>query len=189
MALEMTLNFGDTTVAPQRNSLPLPSGPPAPKRHCWECLRRRLVCDSAQPVCRKCHDAGVVCPGYDDKKPLKWVTTGRISSRPRQQRKSTSAAAGGPTSTTTKATKASNTKYNKKKEAASQKQIVTVVPIESQSPDDFGCLGVLAQNYLRTDACDMVQAAHYCKSTSPPETLPIAVTKRATGSRRKPSHQ
>lgn len=45
------------------------------RRQCWECRRRRLVCDFSLPGCRKCYTAGVECPGYDEKKPLKWVTT------------------------------------------------------------------------------------------------------------------
>ncbi|KAF4199804.1 hypothetical protein CNMCM8927_004685 [Aspergillus lentulus] len=52
------------------------------RRQCWECHRRRLVCDFSLPGCRKCYTAGVECPGYDDKKPLKWVTTGEVTSRP-----------------------------------------------------------------------------------------------------------
>lgn len=58
--------------------------PQPPKQHCWECLRRRLVCDGGQPFCRKCDGAGVVCPGYDDKKPLRWIANGTVSSRPRK---------------------------------------------------------------------------------------------------------
>ncbi|GFF85215.1 hypothetical protein IFM47457_06738 [Aspergillus lentulus] len=55
------------------------------RRQCWECHRRRLVCDFSLPGCRKCYTAGVECPGYDDKKPLKWVTTGEVTSRPRKK--------------------------------------------------------------------------------------------------------
>lgn len=60
---------------------------PSPARHCWECQRRRLVCDAARPVCKKCVATGVVCPGYDDKKPLRWVTPGKVTSRTREKKK------------------------------------------------------------------------------------------------------
>lgn len=53
------------------------------KRHCWECLRRRIVCDFTQPTCKKCLQAGVQCPGYGDKKParLRWLSPGKVASR------------------------------------------------------------------------------------------------------------
>ncbi|KAI1295301.1 fungal-specific transcription factor domain-containing protein [Xylaria venustula] len=58
-----------------------------PRTHCWECLRRRLVCDSARPVCNRCRTAGLVCPGYDEKQPLRWVKPGRVSARSRGRRR------------------------------------------------------------------------------------------------------
>ncbi|KAK8066539.1 hypothetical protein PG997_013286 [Apiospora hydei] len=54
------------------------------RRYCWECQRRRLECDSTRPVCNKCRQAGVVCPGYEDKKPLRWLAPGRVTSRSRK---------------------------------------------------------------------------------------------------------
>lgn len=50
-------------------------------KHCWECRRRRLECDGSQPVCIKCRTMGVVCPGYGDKRPLVWMTPGKVVSR------------------------------------------------------------------------------------------------------------
>lgn len=50
-------------------------------KQCWECLKRRLVCDYTLPHCRKCQKAGKECPGYNDQKPLQWVQTGKIISR------------------------------------------------------------------------------------------------------------
>lgn len=50
------------------------------KRQCFECQRRRLVCDFSRPACNKCRAAGVDCPGYDHK-PLKWITPGKVKSR------------------------------------------------------------------------------------------------------------
>lgn len=57
------------------------------KRHCWECLRRRVVCDSTRPACNKCSKSGSQCPGYGDIKParLRWLPPGKVISR--QQKK------------------------------------------------------------------------------------------------------
>lgn len=43
------------------------------RRKCWDCRRRRLVCDLARPGCSKCQSAGRSCPGYGSNKPLKWM--------------------------------------------------------------------------------------------------------------------
>lgn len=53
------------------------------KRHCWECLRRRIVCDSTRPACNKCFQSGSQCPGYGDVKParLRWLPPGKVISR------------------------------------------------------------------------------------------------------------
>ncbi|KAA8641288.1 Zn(II)2Cys6 transcription factor [Aspergillus tanneri] len=56
---------------------------PGERRQCWECRRRRLVCDSSRPACNKCLAAGTECPGYGSKKPLKWITPGTVKSRNR----------------------------------------------------------------------------------------------------------
>jgi hypothetical protein len=55
-----------------------------PKRQCWECLRRRLVCDFALPSCKKCQKAGRDCPGYNPQKPLQWIAPGKVTSRRRK---------------------------------------------------------------------------------------------------------
>jgi hypothetical protein len=56
------------------------------KRHCWECMRRCLVCDSMEPACQRCCTSGTVCPGYSNVKPtrLKWLSPGKVRSRPRR---------------------------------------------------------------------------------------------------------
>ena len=59
---------------------------PVDRPHCWECRRRRLVCDGAQPVCTKCRSARIVCPGYADKKPLTWLAPGQVMSRTRRKK-------------------------------------------------------------------------------------------------------
>ncbi|KAK3332914.1 fungal-specific transcription factor domain-containing protein [Cercophora scortea] len=57
-----------------------------PSHQCWECRRRRLVCDAASPVCSKCRSNGIVCPGYGDNKPLTWLAPGRVISRGRKRK-------------------------------------------------------------------------------------------------------
>ncbi|KAE8142861.1 fungal-specific transcription factor domain-containing protein [Aspergillus pseudotamarii] len=56
------------------------------KRHCWECLRRSLVCDFTRPECKRCSATGVICPGYNDTQPLRlrWLAPGRVKSRKRK---------------------------------------------------------------------------------------------------------
>ncbi|KAL2198301.1 fungal-specific transcription factor domain-containing protein [Corynascus similis CBS 632.67] len=56
------------------------------RQQCWECRRRRLVCDGTQPVCTKCQAARIVCPGYADKKPLTWLAPGQVMSRTRRKK-------------------------------------------------------------------------------------------------------
>ncbi|KAK1242895.1 hypothetical protein MKX08_005707 [Trichoderma sp. CBMAI-0020] len=59
------------------------------KRHCWECRRRCLVCDSEEPGCKRCHKSGIPCPGYGEEKPtrLKWITPGKVVSRDQKHKK------------------------------------------------------------------------------------------------------
>ncbi|KAH6644252.1 fungal-specific transcription factor domain-containing protein [Boeremia exigua] len=61
------------------------SGEKKAQRQCWECLKRRLVCDHTLPHCKKCIKAGKECPGYDEQKPLQWVETGKVTSRRRKK--------------------------------------------------------------------------------------------------------
>ncbi|PWI71737.1 hypothetical protein PCL_11831 [Purpureocillium lilacinum] len=56
------------------------------RKQCWECLKRRLVCDLTRPRCNKCFARGVSCPGYDHK-PLKWIAPGQTRSKRRGVRK------------------------------------------------------------------------------------------------------
>lgn len=50
-------------------------------RHCWECVRRRVVCDRALPTCKKCLKVDKQCPGYDEQRPLQWIENGKVTSR------------------------------------------------------------------------------------------------------------
>ncbi|KAK5988948.1 Phomenoic acid biosynthesis cluster-specific transcriptional regulator-like protein [Cladobotryum mycophilum] len=49
---------------------------------CWECLRRKTYCDGTLPVCDICRRAGIVCPGFGDRKPLTWLPPGKVSRLP-----------------------------------------------------------------------------------------------------------
>ncbi|KAL6903014.1 hypothetical protein GGI43DRAFT_329842 [Trichoderma evansii] len=49
------------------------------QQQCWECLRRGLICDGCRPICDCCRSSGIVCPGYEDRRPLTWVTPGSIT--------------------------------------------------------------------------------------------------------------
>ncbi|KAI1297055.1 fungal-specific transcription factor domain-containing protein [Xylaria venustula] len=57
--------------------------------HCWECFRRRLVCDSTRPVCKRCIMTRITCTGYGGVEPsrLKWLAPGRVVSRERRPKR------------------------------------------------------------------------------------------------------
>lgn len=61
------------------------SGDEKATRQCWECHKRRLVCDYTLPHCKKCQKAGKECPGYDEQKPLQWVEPGKVTSKRRKK--------------------------------------------------------------------------------------------------------
>jgi hypothetical protein len=50
-------------------------------RRCWQCVRRRLVCDLRRPSCLKCEKNGHICPGYASTKPLVWLPPGKVKSK------------------------------------------------------------------------------------------------------------
>lgn len=49
------------------------------KSQCWECQRRSTLCDGKIPICDNCSDAGMVCPGYSNARPLTWLPTSKVS--------------------------------------------------------------------------------------------------------------
>ncbi|KAM0252600.1 hypothetical protein ACHAQJ_007637 [Trichoderma viride] len=65
------------------------------QQQCWECLRRSLACDGCRPVCDCCRSAGIVCPGYENRRPLTWVTPGNVTVT--RIRKARAAAGSAPT--------------------------------------------------------------------------------------------
>lgn len=54
------------------------------RKRCWDCVRRRLVCDLGRPACNRCQTAGFTCSGYGDKKPVQFLAPGVVLSRPRK---------------------------------------------------------------------------------------------------------
>lgn len=127
-----------------------PAQKPDSSRWCWECRRRRLVCDCARPVCNTCRATGVVCPGYGDVKPLKWLLPGTVLSRVRKPRKrhagQRAAAKEGK----------EDVESNPDSRASSSQELVCCRSTTSPSPGAW----------LRTDLCDLAEAAMYCKTAS-----------------------
>ncbi|KAI1757696.1 hypothetical protein F4782DRAFT_479515 [Xylaria castorea] len=76
-----------TQLAEETATTPATTQAEPARRHCWECLRRRLVCDSVRPICNRCRTNGIVCPGYGEQQPLRWVKPGRVTARNRRQTK------------------------------------------------------------------------------------------------------
>ena len=141
-----------TTSSPNgTSSAPAPATCLAQREQCWECRRRRLVCDGAQPVCAKCRAARIVCPGYADKKPLTWLAPGQVKSR----RRKAPAKGGHPPK---------HVKNPRPKPIATP----TTLPDEPTAEDADGSrtggldLGVPVE--LRPEICDMFEAMLYCRS-------------------------
>lgn len=125
-----------------------PAQKPDSTRWCWECRRRRLVCDCTRPVCNKCRATGVVCPGYEDAKPLKWLAPGKVLSRSRKPRNRR-----GSQRTTGKKT---------------QEPVSSTTDSDTSSSQDVAPYRRGASPFpaarLRTDMCDLAEAAVYCKT-------------------------
>ena len=121
------------------------STPPEEKRPCWECLRRRLVCDFSRPTCKKCLKTGIVCPGYGNAKPLKWLTPGSVTFRRRKDVPTRSYPTSGSPSTT-----GSSPKSNSGSEAGSPSRRVENHLLRVPRVD------------LKCESTDIVQAYAYC---------------------------
>ncbi|KAF2107717.1 fungal-specific transcription factor domain-containing protein [Lophiotrema nucula] len=154
----------------------MPLNPPAAKRQCWECLKRRLVCDYTQPSCKKCINAGRECPGYDEKKPLKWLDPGRVTSKSKnksRQRKhhlpppdDSNSAEATPTSRTSSEESLSLTTRNSGSSSAYGAFVTGGDDVED----------LVDQIYAldwRDDTSDIVQAVYYYNSRLYPELLAI----------------
>lgn len=135
---------------------------PDSSRWCWECRRRRLVCDCTRPVCDKCKATGVVCPGYEDRKPLTWLAPGKVLSRTRKPRGSRPAGvkkakdSSSPSSSSSPDSNLSTNSTSSSREEAALQKVHRLPPPRTQ---------------LRTDMCDLAEAAMYCKTG--PLQLPL----------------
>ena len=155
----------------------------SPKRQCWACLRRRLVCDFTQPSCKKCEKAGKECPGYDPHKPLQWVAPGKVTARHRKVQTSSSIKS--------KSKSEKQKKSDTKEEVALEFGALTLaeeagafdvedIPrqeyasevtsfCQSNNISLVSTLGDVPGFELTNETFDVVQAVHYCK---PPSTTP-----------------
>jgi hypothetical protein len=161
-------------------------------RQCWECLRRRWVCDAARPVCNKCRAAGIVCPGYNDRKPLTWLAPGRVTSRARRQnpcagqRASTGSGAGsGSASASAKGKKAAapqigpeplpvseskqpSSSASSVDAAGSSSMMPALEPAMSRALTTSGSIPrpLSSHTPLGADSPDLAEAAQYCRHSS-----------------------
>ncbi|KAK0731899.1 putative C6 finger domain protein [Lasiosphaeris hirsuta] len=139
------------------NTTSTPS-PQTRKRHCWECLRRCLVCDSTRPACKRCSASGTACPGYDETKParLRWLAPGRVTSR--TTRKSKGGGGGSAPSPPTDEDK-----------SGGSASVDTAQVAAPQTNDSMA----VSRFEMRTEACDLVQAVQYFNTCIYQELLPM----------------
>jgi hypothetical protein len=129
------------------------------RQQCWECRRRRLVCDGTQPVCTKCRAARIVCPGYADKKPLTWLAPGQVMSRNRRKKSPNSKTPNGKALPIRKACNGTKRRVEKLKSPAmtsdssedSRSDIQEEEMVEMGRPVE-----------LRPEVCDIFEAMLYC---------------------------
>ena len=132
--------------------------PPDDKRPCWECLRRRLVCDYTRPTCMKCVKSGIVCPGFGNAKPLKWLTPGSVTFRRRKDVPTRSYPTSGISPSTGYSSKSSRSDLGG--EAGSP---------QSLTEREQGYLSSkMPREDLKCDTTDIVQAVLYCMRLTPP---------------------
>ncbi|KAH6659317.1 fungal-specific transcription factor domain-containing protein [Truncatella angustata] len=117
------------------------------KQHCWECIRRYLVCDSERPGCKRCFSNGTECPGYGNAKPtkLRWLAPGQVRSRRTRAK-----------------TPLSSNKRSHDKELASN--AVILASFERAA---------ITQSNLKTDEFVLVEAMNYYNTCIHPDLLLI----------------
>lgn len=126
------------------------------KKQCWECIRRRWVCDSTRPICKKCRNAGLVCPGYGEEKPLHFLAPGVVLSRPRKVKSARSQATCGISTVPISVdSKRSSSTDREGRELDMVLQNDTLIPTRS-GPE-------IELFKSRTDVDDVVQAITYCQ--------------------------
>jgi len=126
---------------------------PDSSKWCWECRRRRLVCDCALPVCNKCRASGIVCPGYEDKKPLTWLAPGRVLSRTRKPK-------GRPARQKGAVERAKDAAPSSSPSARAGLPLTVRASREPTLRD----IVMIPRLQLRTSMCDLVEAVEYCKT-------------------------
>ncbi len=135
---------------------PAEQADPQSHEQCWECRRRRLVCDGTQPVCAKCRTAGIVCPGYADKKPLTWLAPGQVVSRARKTGRKK-----GPRPTGNPKTQQPKAKPPPPASPATPRSDSTSDDSGGSPPEDL-LIGPPVE--LRPEVCDVFEAIMYCTS-------------------------
>ena len=96
-----------------------------------------------------------MCPGYEDKKPLRWLAPGRVTSRNRKP----------------KAVNVKNKKNRRQEDSALSVQSQVTVDFEQvvrRSAELYNG-SLIPVIHLRDDVSEAVQSACYCKLTLDPE--------------------
>ncbi|KAK1657214.1 hypothetical protein BDP55DRAFT_762034 [Colletotrichum godetiae] len=121
------------------------------RRSCWECQRRRLVCDSNRPVCSKCKLSGIVCPGYENVKPLTWVAPNQVTTQTWR---------GGRKPKTDKIDIAKKGTKGSDKKGSGKKKAIPTTP-EEEEGHKVQLVHVFPGQELRTETCDIAEASVY----------------------------
>lgn len=121
------------------------------QKQCWECMKRRLVCDFTRPSCKKCSKRGIECPGYG-RKPLKWKPT--LSVKPDAYPVSISSLTSIPDSNTCSSGEDSEDEY-----------VTSCTSTNRTTPDVQDCqqLSLLCPSLINGEDYYPFQAVEYCK--------------------------
>ncbi|KAF9889352.1 hypothetical protein FE257_007462 [Aspergillus nanangensis] len=151
--------------------------PRNPQRPCWECRRRRLVCDFSVPECNKCRAAGVDCPGYGDKKPLKWLAPGKVRSRNRRRKCDSPTRKDSASSTTSSSSSSASSSSSNSSSSTTASTPDTEdfaqTPLICSPNNQLWRGGLLPLHNLSTETCAIVQAACYYNHCVYPDYLPM----------------
>ena len=134
------------------------------RKRCWDCIRRRLVCDSGRPSCNRCQTAQIECSGYGEKKPVKFLEPGVVLSRPRKKKQCANGnrrSNGDP---------AANTSQTTLQEKEPNECLAVDVKHDPQMHVSGKSLSTsrsrqtpgIAYEKLRTDSDDIIEAVTYC---------------------------
>lgn len=117
-----------------------------PKTQCWECARRQVTCDGTPLACETCRASGIVCPGYENRKPLTWLTPGKVKSRTWKK----------------KAAKPRQKKPDRSPADAEKARLALVIRTPVIREPAQGSLFVSGMGHI-TEQYHMFEAAQYCK--------------------------